>query len=247
MYLFLVFILSSCVSGKTIELTNDNFVSLRDSVTSQSINNLIYNLIKLKSDNRYIYLNTNGGSVDAGLKLINTINDLNRKNISVSCIVDTAISMGFVILQSCKERYVLEHATLMQHQMSLQDVKGQIRNLNSYFKFINNLENKLNKIQADRIRLELKDFEEKIHDDWWMDSDEAIKNNVADEIVNINCNFENTEEEVIVNNVFGQIKMIYSKCPQVPNFIKIKNEDENIDIDKLSNLKMPRFIDRLIY
>lgn len=251
MFLFLLILFSIQANARTIELTNDNFVSLRGSVTSQSINNLINDLIKLKGYTRYIYLNTNGGSVDAGLKLVNTIKDLDNRNIVVNCIAHTAISMGFVIFQSCKGRYVLEHSTLMQHQISLSGVEGQIRNINSYFKFINNMENKLNKIQANRIGISLESFEEKIHDDWWLDSEDSIRNNVADEIVTIYCNFENSEQEVIVNGLFGKIKLVYSKCPQISSYIRIKDDNEtkdtniNVDINKI--FESNRFIDRLIY
>lgn len=251
--IFLISIFLIQANARTIELTNDNFVFLHGSVTSQSINNIINDLIKLKADTRYIYLNTNGGSVDAGLKLVNTIKDLNNKNIVVNCIADTAISMGFLIFQSCEGRYVLEHSTLMQHQLSLSNIEGQIRNINSYFKFINNMENKLNKIQANRIGLSLESFEEKIHDDWWLDSEDSIKNNVADEIVNIYCNFENSEqeEEVSINDFFGKIKLVYSKCPQVSSYIRIQNDDDNnnsninVNINKI--FESNRFIDRLIY
>lgn len=257
MFFFLLIISIVQINARTIELTTNNFVSLRGSVTSQSINNLINDLIKLKADTRYIYLNTNGGSVNAGLKLVNTIKDLHNKNIIVNCIADTAISMGFVIFQSCKGRYVLEHSTLMQHQISLSNIEGQIRNINSYFKFINNVQNKLNKIQADRIKISLEKFEEKIHDDWWLNSEESIKNNVADEIVNIYCNFENSEEEVIINTLLGQKKIVYSKCPQVSNYLRIKNNDSdsdkntntntNIDVDINNIFESNRFYDRLIY
>ncbi len=250
MYLFLLLICVTSfnnIEGKAIELTNDNFVSLRGEVNDLSINNLINNLINLKSDTRYIYINTNGGSVDAGLNLINTIKNLESDNIVVNCIAETAISMGFVIFQGCKGRYVLEHSTLMQHQISLHGMGGEIKNINSYLKFVNNMENKLNKIQAKRIGIELKDFEDKIHDDWWMDSEEAIRNNVADQIVTIKCNFVNVEEEVEIVTMFGKINTVYMKCPQVSGIIKIK-ENNNININKDINIndlfKSNRFYDR---
>ena len=207
---------------RNIELINENFVSLRSEVNELSINNLINNLLKLKADTRYIFLNTNGGSVDAGLNLINTIKSLESNNIVVNCIADTAISMGFVIFQACKGRYLLGHSTLMQHQISLNGMGGKIKNVNSYLKFINNMETKLNKIQANRIGIELRDFEDKIHDDWWLDSEEAIINNVADEIVTFGCNFENTIEKV---HFFGDYNIEYIKCPHVSgmiNFNKVK-------------------------
>lgn len=228
--LLITYCLCDKTNSKTIELTNDNFVSLRGSITSQSINNIINDLIKLKSDTRYIYLNTNGGSVDSGLKLINVIHDLSNQEIVINCIADTAMSMGFLIFQSCQGRYVFRHSTLMQHQLSLSNIEGEIGNINSYLKHINNMEHKLNKLQAIRIGIDLYSFEKKIHDEWWLDSEDSIRDNVSDKIVNIYCNFEYTEERVIVNTLNENKILIYSKCPQVPGYIRIinnKNHNNN--------------------
>jgi ATP-dependent protease ClpP protease subunit len=225
---------------QTVTLTNDNFVSLRGPVTSTSISNLITDLISKNADTRYIYLNTNGGSVDAGMKLINVIQSLQDNNIIVNCIADRAISMGFVIFQSCSNRYVTRHATLMQHQMSLSDVKGKIRDLNTYVKFVNSMEDEINQNQADRIGLTLEEFNEKIRDDWWLTSKQSILAKVADEMVNIKCVFENSEVTISILSFFGKIDMIYMKCPQVTSPVKILLNDKilenNIDKDIMNEI-----------
>ncbi len=229
-----VFIQLSFANIQTVTLTNDNFVSLRGPVTSTSISNVITDLISKHADTRYIYLNTNGGSVDAGMKLINVIQSLQDNNIIVNCIADSAISMGFVIFQSCTNRYVTRHATLMQHQMSLSNVEGKIRDLNSYVNFVNSMEDEINKNQADRIGLSIEEFNEKIRDDWWLTAKQSISNKVADEIVNIKCVFENSEITVTVMTFFGKLDMVYMKCPQVTSPIKILLNDKNLtnDIDE---------------
>jgi ATP-dependent protease ClpP protease subunit len=228
-----VLLMISSAEIQTITLTNDNFVSLRGPVTSTSISNLITDLISKHSDTRYIYLNTNGGSVDAGMKLVNVIQSLQDNNVIVNCIADTAISMGFVIFQSCSNRYVTRHASLMQHQMSLSDVEGKIRDLNSYVKFVNSIEDEINKNQADRIGLSLEQFNEKIRDDWWLTAKQSISDKVSDEIVNIKCVFENTEQVVTIMTFFGKLDMVYMKCPQVTSPIKILVNDKKLtnDID----------------
>jgi ATP-dependent Clp protease protease subunit len=249
-----------------IELTNDNFVSLRGPVTSTSIAELITHLIEKTSDIRYIYLNTNGGSVTAGLKLINVINDLENIGVEVNCIADTAISMGFVIFQSCTNRYVLSHSTLMQHQMSLNGVGGKLLEINSYMSYINNIEDELNGLQAERINISQTEFENKISNDWWLTTSEAIRLNVADKIIQIKCNFKNEKEFVIINSIFGDIELIYMKCPQVATPVKINfklndsvnnsvNEHEikniidsnYVKLDKINlNTKTPRYLDMFV-
>lgn len=184
---FLFFCIMACIplsktknTDKTIiHLTNDNFVSLRGPVTSQSIAELTSNLLDKTDNERYIYINTNGGNVDAGMHLINVIQDLQNNNINVNCIADTAISMGFVIFQSCSKRYVLSYSTLMQHQMSLGGMKGKLLELNSYMNHVNKMEDIINKMQANRINITQKDFEEKINNDWWLTSKESIEFGVS--------------------------------------------------------------------
>jgi len=268
MYLFFVILslIQIVNSAKIIQLTNDNFVSLRGPVTSTSIAELITQLIEKTADVRYIFLNTNGGSVNAGLKLINVINDLGNYGIEVNCIADTAISMGFVIFQSCTNRYVLSHSTLMQHQMSLNGVGGKLLEINSYMSHINNIEDELNGLQAERINISQTEFENKISNDWWLTTSEAIRLNVADTVVMIKCNFKNEKEMVIINSIFGDIELIYMKCPQVATPIKINfklndsvnnsvNEHEikniidsnYVKLDKINlNTKTPRYLDMFI-
>ena len=124
--------------------------------------------------------------------------------------------MGFVIFQHCSKRYVTRSSTLMQHQMSLSGVSGKIRDINSYIKYVNTMENNINLAQAERIGITFEQFNENIRDDWWLTSTESIKQNVADEIINIKCTFENKEEIKYINTFFGELQLVYMKCPQVP-------------------------------
>ena len=218
----------------SIHLTNDNFVSLRGPVTSQSIAELISNLLDKTSDKRYIYLNTNGGSVDAGMRLINVIKDLQNNNIEVNCIADTAISMGFVIFQSCSKRYVLSYSTLMQHQMSMSGIRGKLLELNSYMSHINKIEDTVNKMQANRINITQTEFESKINNDWWLTSDESIEYGVADELISIKCMFPKEKEIVEINTIFGDVVLTYLKCPQISTPIKV--ETKLIKNDEKTNI-----------
>lgn len=227
MFYFLLFLHFLLCSGKVVHLTNDNFVSLRGPVNSQSIAELISNLLDKNSNERYIYLSTNGGSVDAGLKLINVIKDLENSNINVNCIADTAISMGFVIFQSCTNRMVLAHSTLMQHQMSMSNIRGKLLELNSYMLHINKIEDELNLMQASRLNMSKSEFEEKVMNDWWITTNESIEQNVADEIVSIKCMFPKEKEITEISTIFGDLVLTYMKCPQVSAPVKVELKLKN--------------------
>ena len=51
--------------------------------------------------------------MDAGLQIMDEI-----EKDEMSCIAHKAMSIGFVILQTCKERCVTPYSTIMQHQIS---------------------------------------------------------------------------------------------------------------------------------
>ena len=204
-----------------ITLTNNNFVSLRGPVTGISVANTIQILLTITDNVRYIYLNTNGGSVDAGMKLINVIKNLEVQEIEINCIADTAISMGFVIFQSCNKRYVTRYATLMQHQMSMHGIGGKIYDINSYLVFTNAMEQELNIMQAEKIGMTINEFTGRITSDWWLTSRQALAKGVADDIANIKCLVDNVHEIVTINHMFGDIVLTYMKCPQIATPIHV--------------------------
>ncbi len=128
-------------------------------------------------DNVLIYIDSPGGSVMAGNKIMTLF-----ENFPVSCIAERAYSMAFAIFQMCENRYVLDHSTLMQHQMFALTA-NELGKLNSYLGFLNELNQKLVQKQAKRIGITAQAFQEKIYNDWWLTAQQAIKQNVADKIV----------------------------------------------------------------
>ena len=248
-------------------MKDSNFVSVRGPITSSTITTVLSTLIdkvsSLDDNNIYIYINSPGGSVDAGMQLVTYIQSLKEQNIIVTCIAENAMSMGFVIFQYCDNRYITKYATLMQHQMSLGNIKGKIKEINSYIEYINSIEDKINLDQAIRIGMNLDDFNNKINNDWWLYSTNIIENKVADKVVSIKCNFRNYHETITVQSIFGDISVIYSRCPIISSPIKIvfpdnlDNNDDNIDendhklitasfTNNMDIIKSPRYFDRLI-
>ena len=80
-----------------IELNTTNVLSLQGEINSAVASSFIYDLNKRK-DKRgiYVYINSQGGSVESGNQIISEI-----QKYQLDCIAERAYSMGFVILQSC--------------------------------------------------------------------------------------------------------------------------------------------------
>ena len=138
LFFFTLFLLSPLVYSKQIVLDKNNTLLIRGEINEKQATQFVFDLNKFpKKKDVYVYLDTNGGSVDAGNKIVNEIQKYN-----LSCIAQKAISMGFVILQSCDKRYVTPLATLMQHQMSYGIVNEKAK-VESYVEFIKQIGDEL--------------------------------------------------------------------------------------------------------
>jgi ATP-dependent Clp protease protease subunit len=218
-----------------IEFKKDNFVSLREQINQDSSSRLLskLNLIETKHNIIYLYINSPGGDVMAGLEIVNYIKSLQSREKQIICIAHNAMSMAFVIFQYCSERYILYSSTLMQHQMSL-GVKGKLYDINSRMSYLNSLEIKINQDQATRLNLSLVDFTRLIQNDWWLYSDDIILNKAADKIVSIFCSFDNFDEINTVNTLFGDVTIKYSACPIINYPLQISFPTLNFSEDKKS-------------
>ena len=217
----LLFIQNTCGQIDNILLNTTNNIIIRGEINEKTTSHFIYNLNLMKNkNNTYVYLNTPGGSVEEGMKIVSEI-----KQHNLSCIAERAYSMGFIIFQACKERLILPHGKLMQHQMALgiMDQKNRIKN---YLRFIESMEDEIIEQQISRINITKEEFTRNINDDWWLYANNAISENCADKIVNIECSRSLTKETEIKEN--GFTKIFFSKCSLVSHPIKIHHEKNNI-------------------
>lgn len=234
-------IIQSCGSAeicngtrKIIKLEENNFVALRGKIDEESASEFITNIMKIKSDQIYIYLITPGGSVVSGNNIIQIMDTLTSVGKQIICIADHAYSMGFVIFQACPTRYIMEHTIIMQHQMSL-TVEGQIEQARNHFKLVEKLERKSEIRQSNRLNITISDFHERIQHDLWLYGDEIIENNAADEVVGVLCNFDTDQTITVKKQVFfGNIDLEFSLCPMVhmPRKITFNVNEDKIE-DKL--------------
>lgn len=102
-------------------LIQDRILFLSGEVDSLSMDTLIAQMLYLNSvDNRDIslYINSGGGSVVAGLSLIDTMNYI-ESDVATTC-MGMAASMGAVLLSNGTKgkRFVLPHSRVMVHSVS---------------------------------------------------------------------------------------------------------------------------------
>lgn len=167
-------------------LLNDRIVFLGGPIDENVANLIVAQLLFLESQDPkkdiYLYINSPGGMITAGLAIIDTMNHV-KPNVSTIC-VGMAASMGAVILSAGEKgkRFVLPNAEVMIHQ-PLGGVEGQASDIEiSARRIIKNRE-VLNKMLAKNTGQPLTKIEKDVDRDFFMNADESVKYGIVDKIM----------------------------------------------------------------
>jgi len=204
-----------------IELDVSGTVVLRGEVNASSVSSVIKAIENTNDDIVYLYLLTPGGSVFDGMKLVSYIRATPKK---IVCIVDAAISMGFVILQNCDERVATESSLAMQHVSSYGLRPQPAPNAESFAAFLARSIEIIDKVQAKRIGLSYSDFKAKTRSDWWTYGQDVVDNRVVDRLATVTCTKKamNAEIEETLSTPFGPVKINWSACPIISAPLKVE-------------------------
>ena len=211
MKLSLLFLYYATIYSKSITLTSNNHISIIGQITDSTTEKFIKDIQPFIKKNIYIYIDSPGGEVHAGENIIQYMNYKKHQNHSLQCIANQAMSMAFHIFQHCDKRLILPNTILMQHQMSLQ-TSGQLENINNYLNLLNAVNERLIQIESTRLKISPEEYKYNIMSDWWLYGEEAITQNVADELIDsVGCdtNLLFNDTIIIEYNILKKI----SKCP----------------------------------
>ena len=154
---------------------NDNVASL---VTAQ--------LLFLESEDPkkdiYLYINSPGGLVTAGLGIYDTIQFI-KPDVSTLCIGQAA-SMGSFLLAAGKKgkRFSLPNSRIMVHQPSA-GFQGQATDIEIHANEVLSLKKRLNKIYSKHTEKSVEDIKKALERDNFMDPDAAKNFGLIDEVV----------------------------------------------------------------
>ena len=129
----------------------------------------------------FMYINTGGGSVTAGLSIVDTMNHI-KPDVATIC-VGMAASMGSVLLsQGAKgKRAILPNAEVMIHQ-PWGGAPGQASDIEITARHILKTRDTLNKMLAKATGQKLAQIEKDADRDYFMSSEEAKKYGIVDVI-----------------------------------------------------------------
>jgi ATP-dependent Clp protease protease subunit len=128
-----------------------------------------------------LFINSPGGSVMAGLSIIDTMNHI--KSPVYTVVTGLAASMGAAILSAGEKghRIALPNATVMLHQVSAGE-QGNIQDMRVGFEFTEKLNKKLLTMIAANCGKSVEQFEKDTMRDKWLFADEALKYGIVDEV-----------------------------------------------------------------
>lgn len=166
-------------------LLEDRIIFLTGEINDAVANIVVAQLIYLEGKNPdkdiFLYINSPGGSVSAGLAIYDTINYI-KCDVSTCCI-GLAASMGAFLLTSGTKgkRFALPNSEIMIHQ-PLGGTQGQASDIEIQAKHIQKIKQKINKILSERTSQPLEKIEKDTDRDFYMSPDEALEYGLIDKI-----------------------------------------------------------------
>ena len=167
-------------------LLRERIVFIGGPINDDVANIIVAQLLFLESEDPKkdisIYVNSPGGSVSAGLAIIDTMNHIKPKVSTVG--VGIAASMGALILSSGEKgmRYALPNAEVMIHQ-PLGGAEGQASDIEITARHIIKTRERLNKMLAKNTGQKLSVIEKDVDRDFFMDAIDAKKYGLIDKVL----------------------------------------------------------------
>jgi ATP-dependent Clp protease protease subunit len=167
-------------------LLKDRIIFVGGPVDDDVANIIIAQLLFLYSEDAnkdiYMYINSPGGVVTAGLAIYDTMQYI-KAPVSTICIGQAA-SMGALLLAAGNrgKRYALPNARIMIHQ-PLGGAQGAATDIEIQTQEILRIKRLLNEIMAGHTGQPLAKIEKDTDRDFYMGADEAVKYGIIDEVI----------------------------------------------------------------
>ncbi|MFP4687175.1 MAG: ATP-dependent Clp endopeptidase proteolytic subunit ClpP [bacterium] len=179
-------------------LLKDRIVFIGGPIESQGANAVIAQLLFLEADNPerdiYIYVNSPGGEVTAGLAIYDTMQYV-KPTINTICIGQAA-SMGALLVAAGDEghRYALPNSRFMVHQ-PLGGAQGQATDVEIRTRELLRIKDKIIDIMSKHTGKDKETIHEDVDRDYFMSAEEAMGYGLVDKVLESREEAENLADE----------------------------------------------------
>ncbi len=244
-------------SPKKIKLIPKNFIVLDKAFNEKNVSAVLAKATRLfnkykknKNFKLYLILNSPGGSIQAGLNLMDGLNALGK----IDTITLFAGSMGFQTVQNLNYRYIIPHGVFMAHKAKggfSGEFPGQLDSrYNFWLRRLLSMDKQT--VKRTKGKHTLITFRALMENEYWCEGVDCIKQGFADRLASISCNTQLLKSNVteMSYEFLGQIIKVnvsQNNCPiiddaEVVNVTingKLYNWD-NIYFNKFINEKLGR-------
>lgn len=167
-------------------LLRERIIFLGQPIDSDVANLIVAQMLFLEAEDPekdiYLYINSPGGGVNAGMGIFDTMNHI-APNVATVC-VGLAASMGaFLLAAGAKgKRSSLPHSRIMIHQ-PIGGAQGQATDIEIQAREILYIKQRLNTILADNTGQPLSRIEEDTDRDFFMSAEEARTYGLVDQVI----------------------------------------------------------------
>ena len=165
----------------------ERIIFLGQEVTDSLANSTIAAMLYLDSDDQnkpiYLYINSPGGSVTAGMAIYDTMQHIKSEVVTIC--VGLAASMGAFLLTagSKGKRLALPHARIMIHQPMGGTGRRQATDIEIEAKEILRIRHELNGLMAERTGQSIEKIQKDTDRDYFMSAQEAKEYGLIDSVI----------------------------------------------------------------
>jgi len=167
-------------------LLKDRIIMLNGEITDSLANSIVAQLLFLAAEDPekdiYLYINSPGGSITAGMAIYDTMN-LISPNVNTICVGMAASMAAFLLSSGTKgKRYALPNSEIMIHQ-PMGGAHGQATEIQIAAKHILRVKERMNKIFAENTNKTIEQINQDTERDFYMFAEEALEYGIIDEIM----------------------------------------------------------------
>ncbi|MCS4532752.1 MULTISPECIES: ATP-dependent Clp endopeptidase proteolytic subunit ClpP [Neisseria] len=169
-------------------LLKERIIFLVGPVNDDSANLVVAQLLFLESENPdkdiFLYINSPGGSVTAGMSIFDTMNFI-KPDVSTLCLGQAASMGAFLLSAGAKgKRFALPNSRVMIHQPLISGgLGGQASDIEIHARELLKLKDKLNRLLAKHTGQELEKIERDTDRDNYMSAEEAQQYGLIDQVI----------------------------------------------------------------
>src|SRR6185295_3576376 len=167
-------------------LLRDRIIIMGSPIGDDLSNLIVAQLLFLESEDPekdiYMYINSPGGSVTAGLAIYDTMQYI-KPEVSTLCVGQAASMAAWLLAAGAKgKRFALPHARIMIHQ-PLGGVQGQATDIDIQAREILRLREQLNNVLVKHTGQSIKKIEKDTDRDMFMTGKQAVEYGLVDEVI----------------------------------------------------------------